>query len=791
MRSTVILLSICLLLSAAGATGQVANIDSLRAALCERDSLYVVSPEDMEFVIQEADSLRFGLRIGWDDLALEDATCFALRGEDTLNVDIEAEGGFGDRVDRLLRFTTIGSGEIGADQPDPLLLGWRNEGPSTYGNMAGFINLANNGGIVGWDATGGDWQKLNTGLDVSWRQINVQDLAIADDGDMWASFTSGETPDTRPRGLYRHNGTGWAVVSADTFGTTRLVTGVAVEASNSNHIVVATRWDGFWVSTNGRDFVQWTTRLDPDLDPQPDAFTVTAVDWSGSRIMAAIRSQGLFVSVNNGVDFAQSESLLVPDDLDKISPSEIKPEVNDIFTDPADNSRVLVSLRYHGCYESNDGGENWHDLYGDLLVPVEGDNGAWVRSALSVTIDPAAPQTLVMGAEQWGLYRTSNGGLNWTLVADNVQPESVGSLRRIEMLADPFTPGRILALEDGWSLLASDDGGATWDHFGTQPTLSSALAIAVRPSGDRGNFVVGTWRGGMYEPGTAISVSGTYSTETSDFLRDLDLGLFIRFHSGTLTDNADVSDLPAEAFDLVGQTFQGWAVWRATGSDPDDMTLIGKFDRVNPEACIEGFCGDMNFQPVPQCYHSTRAACFERDEDTGKIWFFDDEVYNAFRYYYAVTTFDYANTAEVTPENMARDMIISPRWDGDAVSIFSGEPFYGSGNREPLQLDRAAAALESSEGIYVFPNPLRNDAGIPGEEGHTVIFTNLPEGSRVRVFTTAGDDVVDLGPENMSGGQIRWSTQNRAEESVVAGVYIYKVEVPGREDHWGRLMIIR
>ena len=373
MRSTVILLSICLLLCAVNATGQTANIDSLRTELCERDSLYLISPEDMEFVLSEGQfgSLRFGLLIGWDNLPLEEATCFALRGEDTLTVDIVAEGGFGDSVDRLLRFTTIGSGEIGADQPDPLLLGWRNEGPSTYGNMAGFINLTNNGGVVGYDASGGgEWQKLNTGVPVSWRQVNVQDLAMANDGHMWASFTSGETPDTSPRGLYRHNGTGWSPVAEELFGTTRVVTAVAVEPSESDYIAVATLRDGFFVSTDGgANFTQWSTQLDPDLPIQPESFRATAIDWNGTRIMAAVRTMGLFVSTNNGLDFAENESLRVPDDLDKLSPTPVIPEIKQILTDPVDSSHVLVALRYHGVYESNDSGSSWQNLYGDLLVP--------------------------------------------------------------------------------------------------------------------------------------------------------------------------------------------------------------------------------------------------------------------------------------------------------------------------------------------------------------------------------------------------------------------------------------
>ncbi|RKZ19793.1 hypothetical protein DRQ50_01395 [bacterium] len=792
MRSTAMILFFCLLLGALTVSGQTADLDSLRTALCVRDSLYLVSPDNMEFQLSEGQygSLRFGLLVGWDNPGLDDASCFALRGVDSLDVAVEAEGGFGDKVDRVLRFTISGSGTVGADQPGQLLLGWRNEGPSTYGNMAGFINLANNGGAAVWDAAGLQWNRANTALPMSWRQANFMDLAMTRDGTMWASLTAGQTADTAPQGLFRNSGAGWSAVADSLFGTTRLVTVVAAEPDSVDRIVVGTLRDGFFISTDGgSSFTQWSSQLGAGMENPPETFRVTAVDWTGSRVLVAVRAVGLFISNNNGVDFVDT-GLRVPDDLDKTSPTMVLPEANQLLTDPADSDHILVSLRFHGCYESIDGGVNWHDLYGDLLVPDPLDNGAWVRSALSVGIDPSDGQTLVMAAEQWGLYRTTNGGLNWNLVAEEVQPESVGQLRRIEILADPSTPGRMYAMEDGWSLISSDDAGATWTHFDPQPTLNTSLAMAMRPGGDGGSFVVGTWNGGLYETGSAIAISETYSTETSPELRDLDLGLFLRFNSGTMDDHADDPALPADAFELVGQTYQGWAVWRSTDDAPDDMILVGKFDRVNPEACIAGFCGDLNFQPLPQCYHSTRAACFGQDED-GKIWFFDSEVYNAFRYNYAVTAFDYANTAEITPQNLPRDMIISPRWNGDTRSIFSGAPYNGAGNRTKHAVDRTTEPVAGGEGVYVFPNPLRNDAGIPGEEGRTVVFTNLPDGARVRIFTTAGDDVINLGSDNMSGGQIRWKSENRNGESVAAGVYLYKVEVEGRDDLWGRLVIIR
>jgi hypothetical protein len=151
-----------------------------------------------------------------------------------------------------------------------------------------------------------------------------------------------------------------------------------------------------------------------------------------------------------------------------------------------------------------------------------------------------------------------------------------------------------------------------------------------------------------------------------------------------------------------------------------------------------------------------------------------------------VGTFDYGNTAQVSPQNNNNAMVFSARFPQDENS-----PFSGVGNRIPVQINSGTTDPVAGETIYVYPNPLRRDAGIPGSEGEMVVFTNLPPESRIRVFTTAGDDVINLGPEVMQAGNIYWNTRNREGEAIAPGVYLYKAESPAREEHWGKLVVIR
>jgi hypothetical protein len=749
---------------------------------CAADSLYLVSPDAITMAQQTTG--RPGLIISWEDLDTAEATCFTLTGDDNIGFSIDVEGGFGDQVDRFITFTTPDAGTIGHQGRTTLRLNWQSQGNAANGVLAGNINLANNGGILRHGYSGGQWGQTNNGLPMTWFQTNVTALAEGSGGFLVAIFTAGQTLDSNPKGLWVYRSGIWTQVGTDTFASTTVFTRVAVSPASNDVFAVGTTRGGLYVTQDGGEtFTQFTSNLDPDHTPMPTNFSVGALNWNSDRLFVFLPNFGLFRSEDGGNSFVRSE-IEVEDDLDSDDPQLVPPTVlNEIAVDPSDPDHVLVSLNFNGVWESDDGGETWHDLYGDLHVPSGDDDnpGEWVHSAKSVAVDAGNSQIMVAGYVQEGLYRTDDGGQTWTLVGANIQPgsppgSSTASLTNLYVRSDPDRPGLFYVLEDNHTLAVSTDSGVTWQHLASQPYLIKGRNLLVSRDGS-GDLLMASYAGGIYVPGSPVHLSDTYNTTTSSFLRSLDLGLDITFGTGDIVAN--------DAFNLVCQTFQGWAVWRSPAHDRHNMTLLGMYDRVNPESCIEGYCGDESYDLVPQCYVSKRASCFSFDTaDT--IRFFDDEVYNGFSYYYAVSTFDYGNTAMTSPQNNTNPMVFSPRFQGDDLS-----PFTGNGNTRFIQINSAPADPVQDETIYVYPNPLRRDAGIPGSEGETVIFTNLPPQSRVRVFTTAGDDVINLGWDNMREGNIYWRTTNREGEPVSPGVYLYKVESPQREDHWGKLVIIR
>jgi len=781
---------------AASAAAQTSN------NTCLNDSLLLVSPgaESLSITLQETG--RFGTIIRWADLEDSESTCAALVDTAGLGFTVSLAGDYADDIDRELLFSASGNGTVGSTDVNRLLLRWANAFISISGTVIGEINLSNSGGLWRNDpAVNGFWTQLNENIPRYFSYTNVVALAQADadaGSTMLCALTSGVDTRNDPRGIYRsQQGGPWDRVAEDLFSDQRLVTELAFAPTSSDQFAVGTGSDGLFLTDDGgQTFAQWTRELDPDAPSYPAAFNVTAMTWNGGRLFVVVEAFGLFRSDDGGQSFTRLDSLLVPDypgqgvidpdpDDDDPDPEPINlsfPRVNRLVVDSDNIDHVLALVDNHAIYQSTDGGLTWRDMYGDWLVYDPDSTGAWRHSGLSVYFDTGGAgdqdDVYVVGTRQKGLWRTANNGVNWTKVAAVILPDTVSVTAPVNgVIEDPTQSGSVIAVAASHALLHSPDGGVTWNAAPDQPSNLLAMDLQTALDGSS-SYLYPTRGGGIFVPGTQLRLSDTILRGSTDLeLRDLDLGLWLTISAGSFAED--------DAFQLKCQDFQGWLLWRSLGGNVDDMQLLGKFDKTNPETCIQGYCGDENWTLEPNCFSERRAACFDfSTPDT--VEFFDGDVYNGFVYNYAVTSFDYGNTAGVEPVAFNRPMLFSPRYTGDPLS-----PFDGEGNRLRFQVDRSAQAEELDEQIFVYPNPLRRELGFPGSEGEQVVFSNLPPESRIRVFTTAGDEVIDLGPEYQQGSNIYWQTRNQSGEPLASGVYIYRVVMPEREDYFGKLVIIR
>ena len=75
------------------------------------------------------------------------------------------------------------------------------------------------------------------------------------------------------------------------------------------------------------------------------------------------------------------------------------------------------------------------------------------------------------------------------------------------------------------------------------------------------------------------------------------------------------------------------------------------------------------------------------------------------------------------------------------------------------------------------------------QSGPNIIFTDLPGSGNIKIFTVAGEEVVNLTiPPGTN--QLTWAVTNSSGRKVASGVYYFLVEGGGAETK-GKLIVIR
>ncbi|HOX26648.1 MAG TPA: hypothetical protein PLL30_05660 [Candidatus Krumholzibacteria bacterium] len=766
------------LVTALLAFGPAAGPALAQTASCELP-LTVPETSDVEIVLQPT-SRGPGVLLTWPEPDDAASTCIALTDTAGIGIPMVASGDYRDGVDRTLRFEFLTSGTVSDPARNRFVCAWNNANTLRTGRLGGEINLSNTGGLWLRDG-GGFWTQRNAGLPRNLPYTNLLDLAASADGTLLLALSSAAPSaqiQVNPRGVFRSApGGSWTEVAPALFGTGRQLSAVALSPSNSARFAVGSRQNGLYVTADGGEtFTQWTSNLDPSFVPMPSAFEVTALRWTGTRFYAAVANFGLFVSGDGGASFTRLGALRVPQAPG--DPVLVLPAIRTIVEDPTDSDRILVGLTDHGIWESNDAGATWHSLWVDYGP---GAPANWRQSGRSLAVDPAAPQTIWVGTVALGLFRTLDNGANW----ESATAPFDSFTTRPQVTEVVLHDGQLLALADGYGLLESTDNGLSWTDVAVQPFNRNGRCLRSTPAG----LLRPTTYGGIYLPGTTIDLSSTLTASaTNPEYRNLQLGVSLTFGNGRVVlpdQNGDGIPEPV-VFNLVCQDYQGWIVWRSDRDDPDNMVMVGRYDKNNPESCIEGFCGDDNYVILPGCFSERRAACFDFGTP-GYASFYDGGIYNGFTYHYAVTPFDYGDISMVVdPLALATPLVFPARFPGDP----QGE---GPGNRRTFQVNLDAAAPVDGREIYVYPNPLRLGAGIAGGEGEEVIWTNLPPDSQIEVFTLAGDEIATLPEpgEPQEGANIYWKTRNDDEQLLASGIYVWRVIMPERGDFWGKLVIIR
>jgi photosystem II stability/assembly factor-like uncharacterized protein len=182
---------------------------------------------------------------------------------------------------------------------------------------------------------------------------------------------------------------------------------------------------------------RWTS-----IGPEGAAVLSLAVDPTNPDVVYAGGVGRVFKSVNGGRSWFD-DSFGLPT-FESFGPSAL---VNVLRIDPG-NPQILYAGSQQGLFRSVDGGTRWTQVKSEQI------GGPGVSD---LAIDPAGALFVVMG---YGLYKSSNGGMDW------VRLDAVGSrgypVFPLSIELDPFETSRIYVgtAEDGVLLIV--DGSSTW-----------------------------------------------------------------------------------------------------------------------------------------------------------------------------------------------------------------------------------------------------------------------------------------------------------------------------------------
>jgi len=144
--------------------------------------------------------------------------------------------------------------------------------------------------------------------------------------------------------------------------------------------------------------------------------------------------------------------------------------------------------------------------FGALKLRYIGPEGNRVSAVAGV---PGDPNVYYAGAASGGIFKTTDGGVNWQAIFDDQPVSSIGALA-----VAPSDPGVVWAgtgeafirsnISLGWGVFRSIDAGRTWTRAGLEATgrigrivvdprdpdvaLACALGTAYGPQPDRGVF---------------------------------------------------------------------------------------------------------------------------------------------------------------------------------------------------------------------------------------------------------------------------------------------------------------
>src|ERR1700693_2816261 len=290
---------------------------------------------------------------------------------------------------------------------------------------------------------------------------------------------------------------------------------------------------GIFKSTDGA--ASWTAINEGLIDPLTgisplDVWSLAIDPKNPGTILAGSRFSEIFKSVDGGVTWQ----------FKTFGGFQVALETSAFQFDPSSSSRILAATTL-GLLRSTDGGESWN-AFGSVSDPF-----------FTLVADPTTPTTLYAGNQAGtGLFKSTDSGAHWTTINKGL-PTNQGATGALPLVlgfaVDPSHPANLYAGTYGNGLYRSTDGGLNWSPASGAMRTNYVAAISVVQSS---TLLAGTLGSGVYR---SADNAGTWTLS--------DAGLDIAIVTSLLADPGTPGTVYASAFDGVYKSADGGGTWLA------------------------------------------------------------------------------------------------------------------------------------------------------------------------------------------------------------------------------------
>lgn len=227
-------------------------------------------------------------------------------------------------------------------------------------------------------------------------------------------------------------------------------------------------------STDGGDHWQLANPNGGGMHPQ--AIVRSIISRPETGVLFAATNQGLYRSTDKAASWKKIGQDLPADTLGRVALSRSQPDTLYVsILSPAGQTP-----RRGGVYRSDDGGQTWHACNAGLgnRVGKPGEADQMTSNVDHLAIHPDNPDIVYAGDTSWvtaGLYRSTDGGQNWTKTTQGVDRgwltgwgESVFGLAM-----DPQKPDTLYFSTSG-HVYATEDRGRSWQQRYTRRIATHA-----------------------------------------------------------------------------------------------------------------------------------------------------------------------------------------------------------------------------------------------------------------------------------------------------------------------------